>query len=450
MCELIRDAGGDVRAGRLARATARGRRAARVARRRPRADGPLLRPLRRAAARSARAVGVATVRARDPGRVPVRPWGRRRQGPAVPAARRPHASSPGPVSFRSTCASRATARRNRAAIRSSSSSQADERGGGRRGDLRQRDDRPRLPAFNIATRGIAYFHVTLRTGERDLHSGLYGGAALNAAHALIKTLGAVDRGRRPPGRAAAPGDPRAERGRARELARAARGRRRARRPGRAARRTRVPREEFYVRTFAEPALDVNGIESGSPAPARRRSSRSAPMPTCRSGWLPASRSRRSPTRSSGCSGRPRRRAPSSTCELLAAAPPAMVPPDAKAIQLGLGRVRAGARRAAAADPLRRDACRSWPRSRTRGSRRSITGFSLPTPTSTRRTSGCSSSTCHSGSRPPARCSKISQCFKLALFRRGPAPPAGSPAPRPGRPRRTQDPRAGPPGTRRRR
>ncbi|MFZ1993826.1 MAG: M20/M25/M40 family metallo-hydrolase, partial [Solirubrobacteraceae bacterium] len=41
------------------------------------------------------------------------------------------------------------------------------------------------PAFNIATRGLVYFHITLRTGERDLHSGMYGGAALNAAHALV-------------------------------------------------------------------------------------------------------------------------------------------------------------------------------------------------------------------------------------------------------------------------
>ena len=42
-----------------------------------------------------------------------------------------------------------------------------------------------MPAFNVATRGMAYFHLTLRTGARDLHSGMYGGAALNAAHALI-------------------------------------------------------------------------------------------------------------------------------------------------------------------------------------------------------------------------------------------------------------------------
>src|SRR5436190_4060957 len=45
-----------------------------------------------------------------------------------------------------------------------------------------------LPAFNVATRGLAYFHVTVRTGRRDLHSGMYGGAALNAAHALARTL----------------------------------------------------------------------------------------------------------------------------------------------------------------------------------------------------------------------------------------------------------------------
>ena len=45
-----------------------------------------------------------------------------------------------------------------------------------------------VPAFNVATRGLVYFHVTLRTGERDLHSGMYGGAALNAAHAMIKML----------------------------------------------------------------------------------------------------------------------------------------------------------------------------------------------------------------------------------------------------------------------
>jgi acetylornithine deacetylase/succinyl-diaminopimelate desuccinylase-like protein len=120
-----------------------------------------------------------------------------------------------------------------------------------------------VPAFNVATRGMAYFHVTLRTGQQDLHSGVYGGAALNAAHAMVDTLaGLIARDGRlaeplrrgivapteeelagwrelPPGaseladQGARPSDPRAA-------------------------------EEFYVRTFAEPALDVNGIATGSP------------------------------------------------------------------------------------------------------------------------------------------------------------------------------------------
>src|SRR5690348_15064650 len=44
------------------------------------------------------------------------------------------------------------------------------------------------PAFNIATRGLIAFDATIRAGERDLHSGLYGGAALNAVNALVRTL----------------------------------------------------------------------------------------------------------------------------------------------------------------------------------------------------------------------------------------------------------------------
>ncbi len=120
-----------------------------------------------------------------------------------------------------------------------------------------------LPAFDLATRGVIYFHVTMRTGQRDLHSGLYGGAALNAAHALIHTLGAVVAR---DGRLAEP----LRAGRAEPTAEELEGWRRlptgdhelaqqGARPmdARAA-------EEFYVRTFAEPSLDVNGIESGSP------------------------------------------------------------------------------------------------------------------------------------------------------------------------------------------
>ncbi len=121
-----------------------------------------------------------------------------------------------------------------------------------------------LPSFCTALRGICYFHVTVRTGERDLHSGLYGGAALAATHVLLQVLSAVLPG--PDGllpnplRAgivpladeelaawsvlpsgdeelatdgARPSDPRAA-------------------------------EEFRLRTTAEPSVTVNGFESGSP------------------------------------------------------------------------------------------------------------------------------------------------------------------------------------------
>jgi acetylornithine deacetylase/succinyl-diaminopimelate desuccinylase-like protein len=116
-----------------------------------------------------------------------------------------------------------------------------------------------VPAFELGTRGLLYFHVTLRSGERDLHSGVFGGAALNALHALTEALGAVtgtpdalrtgvipaadeerrswaelpsgasvleDEGARPVDEAAA--------------------------------------DEFYERTFAAPAVDVNGIKGGEP------------------------------------------------------------------------------------------------------------------------------------------------------------------------------------------
>jgi acetylornithine deacetylase/succinyl-diaminopimelate desuccinylase-like protein len=120
-----------------------------------------------------------------------------------------------------------------------------------------------LPAFNIATRGLVYFHVNLRTGERDLHSGVYGGAALNAAHALLQTLGATIATN---GRLAEPLRHGLEPPTAKELEGwrnlpagshelAAQG---------ARPKDAGAAEEFYLRTFAEPALDVNGIESGSP------------------------------------------------------------------------------------------------------------------------------------------------------------------------------------------
>lgn len=120
-----------------------------------------------------------------------------------------------------------------------------------------------VPEFAVATRGLVYFHLTVRTGERDLHSGLFGGAALNATHALLQTLSGVRQvdGRLPEALRAGIAPPTEEERAAwaelvpgeQMLAEAAAT---PTDPGAA--------EEFYLRTTAEPALDVNGVAGGSP------------------------------------------------------------------------------------------------------------------------------------------------------------------------------------------
>jgi acetylornithine deacetylase/succinyl-diaminopimelate desuccinylase-like protein len=120
-----------------------------------------------------------------------------------------------------------------------------------------------VPEFNVATRGLVYFHLVVRTGTRDLHSGIYGGAALNALHALNEMLATVlprdgvlpeslRKGIVPPTEEELAGwaelvpgsEMLAEAGARKAYLRAD--------------------EEFYLRTTAEPALDVNGIAGGSP------------------------------------------------------------------------------------------------------------------------------------------------------------------------------------------
>jgi acetylornithine deacetylase/succinyl-diaminopimelate desuccinylase-like protein len=49
----------------------------------------------------------------------------------------------------------------------------------------------RTPALTVGLRGIVQAHVTVRTGDRDLHSGVYGGSVLNAAHVLSGMLATV-------------------------------------------------------------------------------------------------------------------------------------------------------------------------------------------------------------------------------------------------------------------
>ena len=47
------------------------------------------------------------------------------------------------------------------------------------------------PASTTGLRGMVYAEVTLRAAERDLHSGVYGGSALNPINALTRILGAL-------------------------------------------------------------------------------------------------------------------------------------------------------------------------------------------------------------------------------------------------------------------
>jgi acetylornithine deacetylase/succinyl-diaminopimelate desuccinylase-like protein len=120
------------------------------------------------------------------------------------------------------------------------------------------------PAIATAARGLISTSVEVRTGERDLHSGVYGGAVLNAAHVLSGMLREVLPG--PDGRlrrelrAGIAPITDAERHSWKKLPSGedviswVGGR-----PmdGRAA-------EEFYERTGAETSLDVNGIWVGEP------------------------------------------------------------------------------------------------------------------------------------------------------------------------------------------
>jgi acetylornithine deacetylase/succinyl-diaminopimelate desuccinylase-like protein len=120
------------------------------------------------------------------------------------------------------------------------------------------------PAITIATRGIVVAAIEVRTADRIAHSGVYGGAALNAFHALHKALAAVLPGSngRPPDALRAGATPPSDE----ELAgwamlpdgatELALGGARPADPGAAT--------EFYVRTGADASVDVHRIQGGEP------------------------------------------------------------------------------------------------------------------------------------------------------------------------------------------
>jgi acetylornithine deacetylase/succinyl-diaminopimelate desuccinylase-like protein len=193
--------------------------------------------------------------------------------------------------------------------------------------------RPGVPAFDVATRGNVYYHLTMRTGERDLHSGIYGGAALNALHALTTTLGSLlardgrlveplRRGITPPTEEELAGWRELPSG-AEELA--AQG---------AQPMDPQATEEFYLRTFAEPTVEIHGIEGGSP----RFQKTVIPVHTQANVSMRLAPGQKVDEIAPVFEQLLREAVPAGaelTIERWAASEPGLVPPDAKAIRLGL-------------------------------------------------------------------------------------------------------------------
>jgi acetylornithine deacetylase/succinyl-diaminopimelate desuccinylase-like protein len=210
---------------------------------------------------------------------------------------------------------------------------ADERGGDAAVIFDSGMIRRDMPAFNVAMRGVIYFHLTLRTGERDLHSGVFGGAALNAAHAMVQTLDALIARN---GTLVEPlrkgiSEPTAEELESWRLLPTG-----AEELAEQGARAKDPRaaEEFYRRTFAEPALDVNGIATGSPLLQKTV----LPVEAIANVSLRLAPGQRAAEIAPEVERLLHEAAPEGAelkVELWSSAEPGLVPPEAKAVQLGL-------------------------------------------------------------------------------------------------------------------
>jgi len=127
------------------------------------------------------------------------------------------------------------------------------------GGMESRD----LPALSIATRGLAAFNLRVRSGERDLHSGMYGNAAQNAIHALLATLGGIlpRDGRVPDALRVGIAPVTDEERKGWELQPAGAD---VLRDAGAVPYDPDAADEFYLRTTAETSVEVNGILGGKP------------------------------------------------------------------------------------------------------------------------------------------------------------------------------------------
>jgi acetylornithine deacetylase/succinyl-diaminopimelate desuccinylase-like protein len=119
------------------------------------------------------------------------------------------------------------------------------------------------PVINISTRGLVAFTITCRTGVNDLHSGLAGGAGMNAFHELVKLLHDIlatdgELAKDFSAGAIAPSEQELQQWAAlpsgHDLLTAQGGR-----PADSA-----AAAEYYLRTWARPSLDIHGFFGGSP------------------------------------------------------------------------------------------------------------------------------------------------------------------------------------------
>jgi acetylornithine deacetylase/succinyl-diaminopimelate desuccinylase-like protein len=121
-----------------------------------------------------------------------------------------------------------------------------------------------VPVLSTTTRGLIAFDVKVSTGDRDLHSGMYGGAAMNAIHVLMRCLQAVLAG--PDGRLPEPlrqGIAPPEAVEVESWKSLPSGSDELRDQGATPLDAKAI-DEFYLRTTSEPSADVNGILGGKP------------------------------------------------------------------------------------------------------------------------------------------------------------------------------------------
>jgi acetylornithine deacetylase/succinyl-diaminopimelate desuccinylase-like protein len=190
-----------------------------------------------------------------------------------------------------------------------------------------------VPAFSLSTRGLIAFDLKVKTGERDLHSGMYGGAALNAIHVLIRCFDAVLAGANgllPESLRQGIIAPTAE-----ELANWEALPSGADELSSQGARPLDPdaAEQFNIRTLAEPSADVNGIFGGKPG------LRNTTLSVQASGEITIRLAPGQDVQAIGTAAEKlmRAAAPPGADVVIkwAGAPPSLVRPDSPAVQLGL-------------------------------------------------------------------------------------------------------------------